>query len=1151
MTERSPFADLESAGNPFADLEAGPAEMSAEANPFADLEGEALSKDPAITHYPKSIARGVLSAADLAVGQQITKSGIDRIAGPAPVETGSRESFEEAADQDFATTDNPFTDAYQKVSERTGKSINELTRESDVRQTRQQRAAWEAERAKETPEQREKRTSLAKSLIGYGRSFSDKTKEYSDEYFPRDSWTKGQDFEKQLTDDPVRAVLTAISENSANTALSLTAAKFLGKIGPRSGAAGAVGTSYSLESGDIFQAGIGHLEEKYRGLENVPDDQFGKLIDVSEAHGLINAGLDAIMPAGVANNAARRQLRDRVVQNLLSKESAKEIGDQAVKNTFKELVPELIQEGSAITAESRIGIQHTDRDVRNRMLQTGAAGAGTGGITGALSGAADIRARNENVRKETQGQEQQAQTAEQAPENIEDVLGGVDVNAPENPFRDLLPDQGGAPQAPAAARAPEAAKVRALPPPRLVGTPDGQIGTEAQVGAQRAAQQSRSADLGLNEVAGAVQGRAAAPEQILPPDESKKPADLLQVIAGAGGLNRAEAKAQGLDPESFKVKHQRSAGAYGKGLKLFPATGGMSMDSLAEFLSQRGFLPEGQYSANEALDLVTKAINQDEKIYSPRAGAAVFEAEADQRDYEQRLADRDRLTPEQAQMTAKSIIDAWTENQRKRVAGALGDEAVDSWSPTPDDMALTGYNKLSPDAKNLVAIRQEGARIMGDDAFEALFESISMRNPDLDGQAFENTLSESIRRHTDAKKPGVPEVDGRRQSGVPEAGKTGARPGVGQTGQQTAAEPAKARQEVAAPTPDTAPAAKQGASAAPSPAVPVAAPARATEDLAGPVDQTAQAVKYAEAERQRKIDASPPMESGAGDLFSEKSKQADIEDTTGRPERRKDAAARKRVSEMSQEEMRAALLTDVNTGLFNDRAYAEHDKLPIQIAIDLDSLKWVNDNMGHASGDVMLKAMGEALQRHTEHAYRLGGDEFVVQAENEADAKRIMEAVSETLSAAVVTTTRPDGSTITKTGVSFSYGYGKTLQQADGALAESKGQRESQGLRSGRGIEPPGAVKAAPVGDQPAVDKAAEEEVTAPKPIPEKQSAEQDPAEKTAANKYALAQGTVVNVKAVNKRGQTVTVKEDAAEALARIDEQESLAQRLLECLSN
>ena len=51
------------------------------------------------------------------------------------------------------------------------------------------------------------------------------------------------------------------------------------------------------------------------------------------------------------------------------------------------------------------------------------------------------------------------------------------------------------------------------------------------------------------------------------------------------------------------------------------------------------------------------------------------------------------------------------------------------------------------------------------------------------------------------------------------------------------------------------------------------------------------------------------------------------------------------------------------------------------IAIDLNGLKTVNDEQGHAAGDLMLRRMGEVLSKTVDVpscAARIGGDEFTV-----------------------------------------------------------------------------------------------------------------------------------------------------------------------------
>jgi diguanylate cyclase (GGDEF)-like protein len=95
-------------------------------------------------------------------------------------------------------------------------------------------------------------------------------------------------------------------------------------------------------------------------------------------------------------------------------------------------------------------------------------------------------------------------------------------------------------------------------------------------------------------------------------------------------------------------------------------------------------------------------------------------------------------------------------------------------------------------------------------------------------------------------------------------------------------------------------------------------------------------------------------------------------------------------SRLSEEEERAR--TDVLSGLSNrrafdaelpnfmDRAKAIGSGLAL-IAIDLDHFKPVNDRLGHAAGDFVLKAVGKILRegvRKTDLPCRIGGDEFLV-----------------------------------------------------------------------------------------------------------------------------------------------------------------------------
>uniref|UniRef100_UPI0026365012 sensor domain-containing protein n=1 Tax=uncultured Legionella sp. TaxID=210934 RepID=UPI0026365012 len=76
------------------------------------------------------------------------------------------------------------------------------------------------------------------------------------------------------------------------------------------------------------------------------------------------------------------------------------------------------------------------------------------------------------------------------------------------------------------------------------------------------------------------------------------------------------------------------------------------------------------------------------------------------------------------------------------------------------------------------------------------------------------------------------------------------------------------------------------------------------------------------------------------------------------------------------------------------KAQAERKKLAV-LFLDLDEFKQINDSMGHAAGDLLLKALSErylSVIRQTDTIARLGGDEFMMILEHlncVSDAERI------------------------------------------------------------------------------------------------------------------------------------------------------------------
>ena len=90
-------------------------------------------------------------------------------------------------------------------------------------------------------------------------------------------------------------------------------------------------------------------------------------------------------------------------------------------------------------------------------------------------------------------------------------------------------------------------------------------------------------------------------------------------------------------------------------------------------------------------------------------------------------------------------------------------------------------------------------------------------------------------------------------------------------------------------------------------------------------------------------------------------------------------------------EMNARLCRDAMTGLYNhahfyrvlepsmNQARREHKPLTVSIA-DIDSFKRINDNYGHANGDIILVALAHTLQEVCKgmDVFRYGGEEFAV-----------------------------------------------------------------------------------------------------------------------------------------------------------------------------
>ncbi len=109
----------------------------------------------------------------------------------------------------------------------------------------------------------------------------------------------------------------------------------------------------------------------------------------------------------------------------------------------------------------------------------------------------------------------------------------------------------------------------------------------------------------------------------------------------------------------------------------------------------------------------------------------------------------------------------------------------------------------------------------------------------------------------------------------------------------------------------------------------------------------------------------------------------------------------------TQRELHTLAFQDVLTGLVNRAGFTQrlHER-PVQavLMLDLDHFKYVNDTLGHATGDRLLVMMAQRLGtclRSQDTVARLGGDEFAVLIHDAVDheqldriARRLVEALS-------------------------------------------------------------------------------------------------------------------------------------------------------------
>lgn len=159
-------------------------------------------------------------------------------------------------------------------------------------------------------------------------------------------------------------------------------------------------------------------------------------------------------------------------------------------------------------------------------------------------------------------------------------------------------------------------------------------------------------------------------------------------------------------------------------------------------------------------------------------------------------------------------------------------------------------------------------------------------------------------------------------------------------------------------------------------------------------------------------------------------------------ERRVDHVNRKRVAEMSPEEMRRALLASEKTGLPNRRAFDEGEASPFVAMSDVDGLKGLNDQYGYSAGDVLIRRFAEVLLSVGLDAYHDKGDEFLCKGKSYAELNLKLSEAQRLLREQPFVVRSVNDRIATINGADFCFGIGTNLTEAEVSLKRQKELRK-------------------------------------------------------------------------------------------------------------
>ena len=160
-------------------------------------------------------------------------------------------------------------------------------------------------------------------------------------------------------------------------------------------------------------------------------------------------------------------------------------------------------------------------------------------------------------------------------------------------------------------------------------------------------------------------------------------------------------------------------------------------------------------------------------------------------------------------------------------------------------------------------------------------------------------------------------------------------------------------------------------------------------------------------------------------------------------ERRTDNVTRKRVAEMSPEEMRRALLVSDKTDLPNRRAFDEGNLSPWVAMSDVNGLKVLNDEYGYSAGDTLIRRFAEVLVSVGLDAYHDKGDEFLCKGKSYQDLNNKLTKAQRILRQQPFPALAVDGRITTIPGADFCFGIGTDLKEAEVSLKHQKELRKN------------------------------------------------------------------------------------------------------------